>query len=87
MIKEFKTSNEFTDLLDENYAVGFDDFHMDTLESFPKVDFNSIKLSTIVESSLPQTSSDDVNIKDDASIPHLAKDGPKSGGDAPSGLS
>ena len=30
VIKEFKMSKEFTDLLDENYAVGFENFHMDT---------------------------------------------------------
>ena len=52
MIKEFKMSKEFTDLLDENYATGLDDFCMDTIESFLGVDFDSIKLRIIVESSL-----------------------------------
>ena len=52
MIKEFKMSKEFTDLLDENYATSFDDFRMDTIESFLGVDFDSIKLRIIVESSL-----------------------------------
>ena len=70
VIKEFKTSKEFTDLLDENYAVGFEDFHMDAIESFPGVDFDSIKLRTVAESSLLQMSLEDVNIEDDASTPH-----------------
>ena len=87
MIKEFKTSKEFTDLLDENYAVGFEDFHMNTIESFPGVDFDSIKFRTVAESSLLQTSLKDLNIKDDASTSHPVKDGSKSGGNAPSGLS
>ena len=65
VIKEFKTPKEFTDLLDENYAVGFKDFHMDAYESFPRVDFDSIKLCTVAKSSLLQTSSEDVNIEDD----------------------
>ena len=52
VIKEFKMSKEFTDLLDENYATGLDDFRMDTIESFLGVDFDSIKLRIIVESSL-----------------------------------
>ena len=52
VIKEFKMSKEFTDLLDENYATGLNDFRMDTIESFLGVDFDSIKLRIIVESSL-----------------------------------
>ena len=35
-IKEFKMSNEFTDLLDKNYAAGFEDFHLDAIEAFPR---------------------------------------------------
>ena len=65
VIKEFKMSKEFTDLLDENYAAGFENFHMDTHQSFPGVDFDSIKLRTAAESSLLQTSSKDINIEDD----------------------
>lgn len=52
VIKEFKMSKEFTNLLDENYVVGFEDFCMDAIESFPEVDFDSIKLCTVVEISL-----------------------------------
>ena len=78
VIKEFKMSKEFTDLLVENYATGFDDFHMDTIKSFLRVDFDFIKLRIIAESSLLQMSSNDVNIEDDASTPHPAKDDSKS---------
>ena len=56
------------------------------------MDFDSFKVPTAAESSL-QTSSEDVNIVDDASTEPVkedakpAKDDPKSGEDAPSGLS
>ncbi|XP_050292478.1 uncharacterized protein LOC126733284 [Quercus robur] len=67
-IAEFKASKDFTDLLDRNYAAGFEDFRMDAVENFPEVDFNSIKLNlNAATSSLLQTSSEDVNIEDDAS--------------------
>ena len=44
-IAEFKASKQYTDLLDTNYAVGFEDFRMEAMENFPKVDFSSIKLN------------------------------------------
>ena len=67
-IAEFKASKEFTDLLGRNYAAGFEDFRMDAIENFPEVDFSSIKLNlNAATSSLLQTSSEDVNIEDDAS--------------------
>lgn len=50
-IKEFKASNKFTDLLDGNYTAGFKDFHMDTIQHFPRVDFSPIKLCVFAESS------------------------------------
>ena len=84
-IREFKASSKFTDLLDRNYAVGFGDFCMDTLEHFLVVDFSPIKLCIATESSLLQMSSEDVNVEDDAST-ELTKDDPKSGDIAPSGL-
>ena len=70
---EFKASKQYTDLLDDNYAVGFEDFRMDAMENFPKVDFSSIKLNlAAITSSLLQTSSKDVNVEDDATTqpPH-----------------
>ena len=67
-VVEFKASKEFTDLLDRNYAAVFEDFRLDTVENFPEVDFSSIKLNlNAATSSLLQTSSEDVNIEDDAS--------------------
>ena len=67
-VAEFKASKEFTDLLDRNYAVGFEDFRLDAVVNFPEVDFSSIKLNlNAATSSLLQTSSEDVNIEDDAS--------------------
>ena len=67
-VAEFKASKAFTDLLDFNYAASFKDFRMEAVENFPKMDFNSIKLNlNAATSSLLQTSSEDVNIEDNAS--------------------
>ena len=44
-VTEFKVSKEYTNLLDANYAAGFEDFRMEAIENFPKVDFSSIKLN------------------------------------------
>ena len=67
-VAEFKACKQFTDLLDTNYATGFEDFRMDAVENFPNIDFSSIKLnlSGAPTSSLLQTSSKDVNVEDDA---------------------
>ena len=86
-IREFKASSKFTNLLDRNYAAGFEDFHMDAIENFPGVDFSSIKLRIVAESSLLQMSSEDINIEDDASTLQPAKDAPKFGNTALSALS
>ena len=68
VVVEFKASKQYTDLLDENYAAGFEDFRADAIENFPEVDFSSIKLNlAVVANSLLQTSSEDVNVEDDAS--------------------
>ena len=75
---EFRASKQFTDLLDTNYAISLEDFRMDVEERFPKVDFSSIKLNIGATSSLLQTSSDDVNIEDDA-ITLPTQDDPTSG--------
>ena len=74
-VAEFQTSKQFTDLLDKNYAAGFEDFRLDAAENFPNLDF-SVNLGAAT-SSLLQTSSEDVNIEDDASTlppPANAKD-------------
>ena len=77
-VAEFQTSKQFTDLLDKNYAAGFEDFRLDATENFPNLDFSVIKLNLgAATSSLLQTSSEDVNIEDDASTlppPANAKD-------------
>jgi len=51
-VVEFRASKRFTDLLDMNYAAGFEDFRMDAMECFPEVDFSSIKLNLGATSSL-----------------------------------
>ena len=67
-VAEFKSSKVYTDTLDRNYAAGFEDFRLDAIKNFPKVDFSSIKLNlAAATSSLIQTGSDDVNVEDDAS--------------------
>ena len=67
-VAEFQVSKQFTDLLDKNYIAGFEDFRLDAIENFPNLDFSSIKLNLgAATSSLIQTSSEDVNIEDDAS--------------------
>ena len=67
-VTEFKASKHFTDLLNTNYAAGFEDFRLDAVENFPSIDFSSIKLnlSGAPTSFLLQTSSEDVNVEDDA---------------------
>ena len=74
---EFKSSNEYTKLLDANYAAGFEDFRMKAIGNFPEVDFSSIKLNLAADtSSLLQASFEDVNVEDDATtLP--PKDEPK----------
>ena len=66
VVAEFKASKQYTNLLDENYATGFVNFHIDAEERFPKVGFSSIKLNIGAVSSLFQTSSKDVNIEGEA---------------------
>ena len=86
-------SKEYTDRLDQYYAAGYENFRFDAKEGYPEMDFDSFQIPTVAESSLLQTSSDDVNVMDDASTEptqdttELAKDDPKSRGNAPSGLS
>ena len=72
---EFKSSNEYTKLLDVNYAAGFEDFRMEAIENFPEMDFSSIKLNLAAATrSLFQTSSEDVNVDDDATTQPLQDD-------------
>ena len=67
-VVKFQTSKQFTDLLDKNYAAEFEDFKLNAAENFPNLDFSAIKHNLgAATSSLLQTSSEDVNIEDDAS--------------------
>ena len=64
---EFKASKQYIDLLDTNYVVSFEDFRMDAIEKFLEVDFISIKLNLATATSfLLQTSSENINVEDDA---------------------
>ena len=86
-------SDEFKILLDRHYATAYEDFCSDAKEAYPKMDFDSFKIPTATESSLLSTSSEDVNVVDNASTDtaqdatDVSKDNPNSGGIAPSGLS
>ena len=67
-VAEFQASKQFSDLLDKNHAARFENFRLDAAENFPNLDFSAIKLNLgTATSSLLQTSSEDVNIEDDAS--------------------
>ena len=85
-VAEFKSSTEYTKLLDANYAAGFEDFRMEAMENFPEVDFSSIKLNlAAATSSLLQASSEDANVEDDATtLP--PKDDPKANAPPPPSL-
>ena len=92
-IAAFMKSNDFTTRLDRYYASGYEDFCADAKETYPEMDFDSFKIPTAIKSSLLPMSYENVNVVDDASIEptqdatDASKDDPKSGGDAPSGLS
>ena len=75
-IAAFKSSDEYKNRLDSHYATGYEDFRADAKETYPDLDFNSFKLPLTTESSLLQTSSEDVNIMDDANT-EVNQDDPK----------
>ena len=77
----FKKFDEHKKALDSHYAAGYEDFRADAKEKYPELDFDSFKLPLAIESSLLQTSSEDVNILDDATN-EVTQDGSKSGGNA-----
>ena len=66
-IASFKKSDEHKSRLDSHYAAGYEDFCADAKETFLDLDFDSFKLPLATESSMLQTSSEDVNIMDNAS--------------------
>ena len=75
-IAAFKRSDEYKNCLDSHYAAGYEDFRADAKEAYPDLDFSSFKLPLATESSLLQTSSEDVNIMDDANT-EVNQDDPK----------
>ena len=75
-IAVFKKSDEYKNLLNNHYAAGYEDFRADAKETYPDLDFDSFKLPLTNESSLLQTSSEDVNIMDDANT-EVTQDKPK----------
>ena len=85
-VAAFKKFDEHKKALDSHYVAGYEDFHADAKETYPKLDFDSFELPFATESSLLQTSSEDVNILDDATN-EVTQDGSKSGGNASSGFS
>ena len=85
-IASFKKSDEYKSPLDSHYATSYEDFRADAKETFPNLDFDSFKLPLATESSMLQTSSDDVNVMDDTSN-EVTQGDPKSGGNAPNGSS
>ena len=85
-IASFKKFDEYKSRLDSRYAVGYEDFRADAKETFPDLDFDSFKLPLATESSMLQTSSEDVNVMDDASN-KVTQGDPMFGGNAPNGSS
>ena len=66
-IASFKKSDEYKSRLDSHYAAAYEDFRADAKETFPDLNFDSFKLPLTTKSSMLQTSSEDVNVMDDAS--------------------
>ena len=85
-IASFKKFDEYKSRLDIRYAAGYEDFRANAKETFPDLDFDSFKLPLATESSMLQTSSEDVNVMDNASNEVIQGD-PNSGGKAPNGSS
>ena len=85
-IASFKKFDEYKSRLDSYYETGYEDFRVDAKETFPDLNFDSFKLPLTTESSMLQTSSEDVNVMDDASN-EVTQGDPKFGGNAPNGLS
>ena len=75
-VAEFKASKQYTDLLDTNDTMGFEDFRIEAMENCLEVDFSSIKLNLggVATSSFLQTSSEDINIEDDATTQPVQDD-------------
>jgi len=92
-IVAFKKSDKYKNHLDSHYAAGYEDFRADAKEAYPNLDFDSFKIPLATKSSLLPTSSEDVNVVDDATMKVTldatvaSKDDPKSRDDASNDLS
>ena len=92
VVAAFKKSDEYNNRLDSHYATGYEDFRADAKEAFLDLDFDSLKILLATESSLLPTSSEDVNVVDNATnevtqdATVVSKDVPKFGGDAAKGI-
>lgn len=82
----FMRSTKIKTRLDRHYTTGYEDFRADVKEAYPEMDFESFTIPTAADNSMLPTSSEEVNMVDDATT-EIAQDEPKSRGDAPSGLS
>ena len=91
-VAAFKKYDGYKNRLDSHYAAGYKDFRADAKEAIPDLDFDSLKIPLATESSILPTSSEDVNVVDDATnkvtqdATAVNKDVPKSGGDAAKGI-
>ena len=65
-IATFKRLDEFKNRLDNHYAVDYENFGVDAQETYPDMDFDSFKIPLAIESSLLSTSSEDINMVDNA---------------------
>ena len=92
-VAAFKKLDEYNNRLDSHYAAGYEDFRADAKEAYPNLDFDSFKISLATKSSLLPTSSKDINMANDATnevtqdATVASEEDPKSGGNAPCGLS
>ena len=84
-VAAFKKSNEYKNHLDSHYAAGYEDFWADAKEAFLGLNFDTFKIPLATKSSLLATSSEDINVVDDSNN-EVTQDDPKSGGNAPIGL-
>ena len=65
-VAAFKKFDKYKNRLDSHYTAGYKDFRADAKEAFPDLDFDSLKIPLATESSLLPTSSEDVNVVDNA---------------------
>ena len=90
---QLSKSQTSTRIIYSHYATGYEDFRADAKEAYLDLDFDSFKIPLATKSSLLLTSSEDVNVVDDATnevtqdATVASEDDLKSRGDAPYGLS